>query len=195
MLKNRAGRSGFTLPEVLVTVAIVAVLAAVVVPAVTQQIGRADAPSFNASVGSLRTAITSFVSDVRAYPGQLDHLQADIDAADFTLFEDGDGTGAPLYTAAQVARWRGPYDNSGAVNGVITLGMDWQTTNVLQDSGYVVVSLTKAAGATVTDAAELDAAVDGANGAGAGLIRWDVTATPALTPANTVRLFLMSSAK
>ena len=195
MFKNRSRRNGFTLPEVLVTVAIVAVLAAVVVPAVTQQIGRADAPTFDASVNSLRTAITSFVSDVRAFPGQVDHLQADIQTTDFSLFEDGDGTGAPTYTNAQTGRWRGPYDNSGVVTGVIGLGMDWTTTNLLMDStNYLVVEITRT-GATEVDAEELDDAVDGGNGATVGLVRWEVGTAPALEPVEMVRLFLMSSAR
>lgn len=196
MLKNRAGRTGFTLPEVLVTVAIVAVLAAVVVPAVTQQISKADAPAFSASVGSLRTSITSFVSDVRALPGELEHLQRQILVADFTLFGDGTGTGAPTYTASQAARWRGPYDNSGSIVGNMVMGMGWQTTNVLMDSlNYLVVEITKTAGADATDAVELDEAIDGGNGATTGLVRWEVGVAPALDPLNRIRLFLMSSAQ
>ena len=74
MFKNRSGRNGFTLPEVLVTVAIVAVLAAVVVPAVTQQLGKGDAPAFVSSMNSMRTAITSFAADVRQLPGEVSQL-------------------------------------------------------------------------------------------------------------------------
>ena len=196
MVRNRTRRRGFTLPEVLVTVAIVAVLAAVVVPAVTQQLGKADVPTFQASMGSLRTAITSFISDVKVYPGQVDHLQTAIQTTDFTLSVLGAGVGAPLYTAAQAGRWKGPYDNSGSVTGTLVLGMDWQTTNVLMDSsGYLVVEITKADGADSTDAALLDIAIDGSNSKTTGLIRWELGTAPALDPADKIRIFLMSSAK
>jgi prepilin-type N-terminal cleavage/methylation domain-containing protein len=195
MFKKHSRRSGFTLPEVLVTVAIVAVLAAMVVPAVTQQIGKADVPTFQTSMGSLRTAITSFVSDVKAFPGQVDHLQTDIATTDYTLSILGAGVGAPLYTQSQVDKWKGPYDNSGSATGAITLGMDWQTTNVLMDSlGYLVVEITKT-NADSTDAALLDIAIDGTNSKTTGLVRWELGTGAALDPANKIRLFLMSSAR
>lgn len=198
MFKSRSRRAGFTLAEVLVTVAIIAILAAVVVPAVTQQVTKADVPAFTSSVNGLRTAITGFVSDVRKFPGQVDHLQVAIAPTDFELFEDGDGTGAPTYTAAAVARWRGPYDNTSGTSGQITLGYGWRTSNILMDSlGYLVVELTKTGGADSTDAHELEVAIDG-GGVGSnltGLVRYENGALLALDPANTIRLFLMSSAR
>lgn len=196
MFKNRAGRAGFTLPEVLVTVAIVAVLAAVVVPAVTQQLGRADAPAFNSSVNSLRTAITSFASDVRQLPGEVSQLQTAITTLDTRLARTADSVGAE-YSAAFVARWRGPYESSGISTGALEIGDSWVTADNLIDStgtGYLVAYLTRT-GAVITDAVALDAAVDNGNGATAGFIRWDATDTPDLKPVNTVFLFLMSSAR
>lgn len=205
MFNRSRHRGGFTLPEVLVTVAIVAVLAAMVVPAVTQQLSKGDAPAFNTSVGSLATAVTSFVSDVRKLPGKVDDLQTKPTAAtDFDLSADGvgaaAGTGAPqgtAFTTAVANRWRGPYENSGNTTGVIPLGYGWSTTNAMYDSlNYVVVAMLQA-GADSTDALALDIAVDNSSGPNAGKIRWK-TATPGaapLTPANTIRLFLMSSAR
>lgn len=193
MLKSR--RSGFTLPEVLVTVAIVAVLAAVVVPAVTQQIGKADSPGFTSSANSLRTAITSFVSDVKKFPGDIEDLQVQPTVADFEL--SATGAAGTTYSAATVARWRGPYDNSGGTTGTLLIGYGWSTTSVVYDSlGYVVVALSKA-GADSTDANALEVAIDG-GGVGSnatGSIRYLNGATNTLSPANTVRLFLMSSAR
>lgn len=197
MFKQRNRRGGFTLPEVLVTVAIVAVLAAMVVPAVTQQISKGDAPSFLGSVTSLRTAIASFAADVRKLPGEVSQLSVDIDDADPPTEEDLAATadGGVAYTEAIAARWRGPYESSGTTTGIIPIGYGWSTADDLVDlNGYIVVSLTKT-DAVIADAVELDNAVDGGNGATAGLIRWDATATPALTPANTISMYLMSSAK
>lgn len=205
MVRNRTRRRGFTLPEVLVTVAIVAVLAAIVVPAVTQQVGKADAPSFKTSVASLRMAITSFVADVRKYPGKVDDLQTKPTAStDFDLSADGlgaaAGTGSPqgtAFTTAIANRWRGPYENSGNLTGIIPLGYGWSTTNALYDSNtYVVVAISKTPADSI-DAVELDQAIDNGNGPTTGAIRWK-TATagsPPLSPANTIRIYLMSSAR
>ncbi|HEY6219284.1 MAG TPA: type II secretion system protein, partial [Gemmatimonadaceae bacterium] len=53
---------GFTLPEVLVTVTIVAVLAAVMVPAVINQVSKGDVPAVGQDIDALRTAITTFAA-------------------------------------------------------------------------------------------------------------------------------------
>jgi len=205
MVRNRTRRRGFTLPEVLVTVAIVAVLAAIVVPAVTQQVGKADAPSFKSSLASLRTAITSFVADVRRYPGKINDLQTKPTAAtDFDLSADGvgaaAGTGLPqgtAFTTAVANRWRGPYENSGNTSGVIPIGYGWSTTNAVYDSNsYVVVAILKASADSV-DAVELDQAIDNSSGPTAGVIRWKTATAGAapLSPPNTIRVYLMSSAR
>jgi len=188
-------RSGFTLPEVLVTVAIVAVLAAMVVPAVTQQLSKADSPSFLGSVTSLRTTIASFASDVRQLPGEFSQLETAITTSDTKLAQTRDSVGA-AFTTVYVNRWRGPYETQGS-SGVIPLGMGWSTDDDMIDSlgtGYIVAQITLGT-TVVSDAIALDAAVDGGNGANAGMIRWDATATPALTPVNKAYLFLMSSAR
>jgi prepilin-type N-terminal cleavage/methylation domain-containing protein len=186
---HRKNRRGFTLPEVLVTVAIIAVLAAVVVPAVTQQVSKGDAPAFISTVNGIRTALTTFVSDTRRIPGKLDHLQDSIATTDDDLF----GT---AYTQTAVNAWKGPYDNSGVSDGVISVGYGWKTDDALKDTAnYVVVVLTKAS-ADTTDAHELDVAIDGGNGGGAGIVRYDpdTDGSGPLTPANKIWLFLMSSA-
>jgi type IV pilus assembly protein PilE len=200
MFKQHSGRSGFTLPEVLVTVAIIAVLAAMVVPAVTQQIGKGDAPSMQGSVTGLRTAVTSFVSDVRKFPGAVTQLQDPISNTDKEL-----GTTAAngtAFTTAIAGRWKGPYESSGNTTGQIPLGQGWVTVDSIFKTSapaYTVFSLTKT-NATVGDAADLDMLVDGVGIADstAGLIRWHpaaLSATAALVPAATVMLYLMSAAQ
>src|SRR5437764_10627601 len=73
-MRKSFNRRGFTLPEVLVTVTIVAVLAAVMVPAVLNQVGKGDIPSVAQDLGAIRTAITTFAADTRRFPGHLTDL-------------------------------------------------------------------------------------------------------------------------
>src|SRR5438477_11685217 len=67
-MSTKRRRSGFTLPEVLVTVTVVAVLAAVVVPAVTQYSSKGDTPTLLGDIDQVRSAVTAYVADVKAYP-------------------------------------------------------------------------------------------------------------------------------
>lgn len=139
MLKNRSSRTGFTLPEVLVTVAIVAVLAAIVIPTVTQQISKGDETSLVSSVQTTRSGLTAFVSDVRKFPDGLVDLYAK--PAGTAL----DITGVAYGTAA-VARWRGPYlTGSRTAGDTLTVGLAG-LAEVLKDSlvgttNYVVATL------------------------------------------------------
>src|SRR5687767_13757318 len=102
MFNKQSQRSGFTLPEVLVTIAIVAVLAAAVVPTVTQQLSKGDDSSVTSGLTGLRTSVTEFVADTRKFPGALDDI--------FTrpLATADDAFGADYGTQANV-RWNGPY--------------------------------------------------------------------------------------
>ena len=195
MFKQRSRRSGFTLPEVLVTVAIVAVLAAMVVPAVTQQISKGDAPSTLGSVTSLRTALASFVADVRALPGTVDQLSVDIDNTKRRINTNCTAPNGALYSTAIADRWRGPYENSGVTTGQIPIGMGWVTSNCIVDSlGYVVVTLTLTGGARA-DHVQLDAAIDNGNGYNAGMLRWNETVAGTADVPGTVKLLLSSSAQ
>jgi prepilin-type N-terminal cleavage/methylation domain-containing protein len=95
-------RRAFTLPEVLVTVTIVAVLAAVVVPAVLNQVSKGDTAGLAGDVGALRTAITSFTTDTRHYPRTIQDLIRVPDKDSLDLM----GT---AYGATAVNAWKGPY--------------------------------------------------------------------------------------
>lgn len=200
-MKKRA-RRGFTLPEVLVTVTVVAVLAAVVVPAVTQYVSKGDAPASEQDFNQIRNAITSYVADTRHYPANIYALTAD----------DG-STG-----------WKGPYlqasvsgntavgtGNGGFVsNGVgITLG---QNSNGAISSttvtGYLTVDLTITGKASPTcqDLYNLDKQIDQGSGttstatasadATTGALTWTNTScTTASDPAPTATFKLVSVGK
>lgn len=99
---RKVARGGFTLPEVLVTIAIVATLAAVLLPALNNQLSKGDAGRLTSDLVAVQTAVGAFTSDVRRYPKLLVDLKTKPTAtADDILNND--------YTASLVARWRGPY--------------------------------------------------------------------------------------
>jgi type II secretory pathway pseudopilin PulG len=178
------------LPEVLVTVAIVAVLASVVVPTVTSQIGKGDEASFQTGTTNLRTGITAFVSDTRKWPGRVSDLFNQPVAADLDLF--GGAYGAPA-----AARWKGPYV-SGALGptdslyvtlATIRSGFKDSTLANVGSSGYVIATLLDVT--TLAQIARLDTLVDGATGFDAGTLQWLAGAGPFAN--GSAKLALMGS--
>lgn len=107
-IARETGRRGLTLPEVLVTLAIIAILAAVMIPALTGQIAKGDAGRVAEDLKSIQTGMGAFVSDVRRYPRTVNQLTLKIQppGTDATLLN---GLGGVAYTLGQVSRWRGPY--------------------------------------------------------------------------------------
>lgn len=181
MIKRRSTRRGFTLPEVLVTVAIVSILAAVVVPAVTQQLSKADAPSLAASIGSLRTGMTAFVTDIRKFPRRVSFLANPITATDSTL-DLGES-----FSSSGVAKWRGPYVSFAMKRGdSVPLGMSL----FARDSMWKASNMMTVGIGGVTDTMELhriDSLVDNLSGSAAGSLRWTGS------PATSVTYLLMGS--
>jgi type IV pilus assembly protein PilE len=106
MAIRKRNKRGFTLGEVLVTVAIVAVLAAVVIPSIGSQITKGDLGRTSSDLLTMRSAIEQFLSDVRKYPRNVQQLtQAPVAlTAGWTDLANGG-----QYSAQEVARWRGPY--------------------------------------------------------------------------------------
>ena len=99
---RKTARRGFTLAEVLVTVTIVAVLAAVMVPAVINQVAKGDVPSVAQDFSGIQTAVTTFATDVHRFPSQLSQL-----GGSFITSTAKDFSGTAF--GADSARFRGPY--------------------------------------------------------------------------------------
>jgi prepilin-type N-terminal cleavage/methylation domain-containing protein len=191
MLTKRSRRAAFTLAEVLVTVAIVAILAAVVVPAVTNQISKGDEANIASTASSVRTGITAFVSDTRKFPGRVSDLfnaiigtNKDITVADY---------GTPVAN-----KWKGPYmSGSLAAADSMPVGLGF-LRNTLKDSGFAALTsgyVIATISGVYTDAAALriDSLIDNANGRTAGTVQWrPIVAAPAL-PDSSVKLQLMGS--
>ncbi|HEY9226538.1 MAG TPA: prepilin-type N-terminal cleavage/methylation domain-containing protein [Gemmatimonadaceae bacterium] len=125
-------RSGFTLPEILVTVTVIAVLAAAVVPAVTQYVNKGNAPASQQDIQQLQNAVTGFTADVRHYPGDLQQLVTPIVATSGSGDSlNLDGAASPVqFTAVEAARWRGPY-TSAAITTSSTGGGQFTSNGLL----------------------------------------------------------------
>ena len=97
-------RSGFTLIETIVTVGILAVLAAFVVPTVIQKAGVGDPVKVQNDLNTVRTGLETFATDSKAgFPQLLYSLTATpvLNTArliDSTKMSDG-----------QISKWNGPY--------------------------------------------------------------------------------------
>lgn len=94
---------GFTLAEVIVSVAIAAVLAAAIVPTVEGRMTRARGEALAHELLSLQTALNAFRQNVGNYPKNLDYLT--------TMGTEKYCTGIPTktFSAGDQSNWRGPY--------------------------------------------------------------------------------------
>ena len=193
MSKNRSSRTGFTLPEVLVTVAIVAVLAAIVVPTVTNQISKGDDTNLATNIADIRTSMTAFVSDARKYPSRLQNMTTVPLATDLDLF-------GGQFGAAAVARWKGPYLSTSlkALSNTlktdsIFIGLAYAVDS-LADTLYVapnkgIIGLKLGGVANTAAALHIDSLLDNGDGQAAGNVRW-LGAPPAVTGNRVVMLLL-----
>jgi len=97
-------RAGFTLIETIVTVGLVAVLAAFVIPTVIQKAGSGDPVKVQNDLNSVGTAIQTFATDLKnGFPHQLSTV-INKPVAGTDRFID-----STALLANQVATWNGPY--------------------------------------------------------------------------------------
>jgi prepilin-type N-terminal cleavage/methylation domain-containing protein len=189
---NRS-RRGFTLPEVLVTVAIVAVLAAVIVPTVTNQLSKGDDTNLPTNVASLRSAITAFVTDTRKFPSRIQHLQVAPQTTDLDVEGNAYGTAAN--------KWKGPYLAGGLKAASTTARTDsanWALAFAVDSLDDAVANAPFGStngvfvilGGVSTRAAamHIDSLIDAGNDSTAGSVRW--RAAGAGAPDNA-RLYLL----
>jgi prepilin-type N-terminal cleavage/methylation domain-containing protein len=190
---TKSRRSGFTLPEILVTVTVIAVLAAVVVPAVTQYANKGDAPSAKSDVLQISGAITGFASDVRYYPGSLAQLTSVITTS------QTDASGAHTYSASDVNKWKGPYTPAtlNASGYAMIAGYQVQVGPTLSiASAWLQAPIALIAGAApaCSSVLQLDTAIDGTANSGAeattGQIQWTGTCTAALSTGTVLTSFV-----
>ena len=122
-------RSGFTLIETIVTVGLIAVIAAFVVPTVIQKAGSGDPVKVQNDLNTVRTAIETFATDTKnGFPHQISSLVIK-PVAGVDQYLD-----STAITSNQVAVWNGPYlgvNVSGAAGDSIATGYTAYIMNFL----------------------------------------------------------------
>lgn len=142
----RSKRAAFTLPEVLVTLAIVATLTAVLLPALNNQLAKGDAGRVTSDLVAINTAVGAFTSDVRRYPSALVQLKT-------APLSGGTDILGNTFGSSLIQRWRGPYlskdlDVNSAMptgfGGVISAALIQRSYNGIQYLSIQITGLTTA---------------------------------------------------
>ncbi len=164
--KIKNSHRGFTLAEVLVTLAIIAVMAAVLLPALNSQLSKGDTGRLASDLTSIQTAAQAFLSDVHRYPASVTQLTA----APPTNATDLTGATIP---STLIGRWKGPYltrDVLSATGGGGTIVTAFSTV-----SSALAITVT---GLSTADYTNLEATFDeGAISSSTGSVRQSTTSS------------------
>lgn len=124
-------RRGFTLVETVVTVGLLAVLAAFVVPSVIRKADSADPVKVASDLNSISTAVQTFTSDMKGImPGDIQDLTQPVlvnSVCNRVSPCDSVLSHREAYTASQAVLWKGPYLSASIE----------RDPNALLRSGYV----------------------------------------------------------
>lgn len=169
LTRSIRSRRGFTLAEVLVAFALIAVLAAMVVPTVRGRLQDGYEDALVQEFSSLASAITAYRQDVGKYPPKLDYLTAlPSGATDFC---------GRLLTPADSVKWRGPYVSriiSPTPNYTVAQKDSVQDQLSRPGANNAVIQIV-INGADTTTAHDVDLKVDGTVNKTSGTLVWGVS--------------------
>jgi type IV pilus assembly protein PilE len=159
-------RRGFTLAEVLVTIAIIAIMAAVLLPALNNQLSKGDTSRIASDLTNLQSGVQAFVSDIRQYPGTTNQLVNTLSGNDIS---------GVTFSASAIADWKGPYvsrDVLSNTGGRATIASAFTKTTT-SSSDFLTISLSPI---TEDQFASLEATLDegttSSTSSTAGIVRY-----------------------
>lgn len=146
---------GFTTAEILVSLAIIAVLTAVVMPVVTQRILHARTSALSQTLFGLSQGIAEYKKAVSLYPGQLTLLTT---TPTVGVATDACGN---LLTQSNINNWRGPYVSRQILSTGIPMGDGLiQNSMTRTTSGTSTVLLINTSDVDTKMATDLEADLD-----------------------------------
>jgi type IV pilus assembly protein PilE len=160
-------KSGFTLAEVLVTIAIIAIMAAVLLPALNNQLSKGDTSRIASDLTNLQSGVQAFVSDVRQYPSTTDQL--------VTTLTGSDANGV-TFSASAIDAWKGPYvsrDVLSNTGGRATISASF-TKTATSSTDFLTVTVSPISGDQFASLENtLDEGTTSSTSSSAGLVRFN----------------------
>lgn len=162
-----ADPGGFTLIEMLVTLAIAVILAGVVVPGVVRSLDRTRLDTGQKSLESIASAIAAFQNDIGEYPPTMSQLLIPL------VNGDQDICGSN-YNGGQRNQWDGPYITRDLPTGGLPIGIGKvrNSFTILTAAGGIDYLTIVTDSVEEADALAMDDRIDGDNSQGSGTIRW-----------------------
>ena len=158
---------GFTLAEILIALAILAVLAAVLYPTAAAQFRTGQSAAIGNQLDNLRQAIANYRQNVKAFPSALTQLTTQPTVASL------DACGATI--GANQALWRGPYINQNIVgdipvaDAIVINGLTRIPATGVNALGLLQISVASVDSALAVD---LERQFDGNSNFATGTIQW-----------------------
>ncbi len=191
MLKSPRRRRAFTVIEILVTLGILAIVAAILIPALRPRVNDAHASGIIDSINQIRQGVHAYKEDVGWYPRSLIQLQSrpPTGLAPVTAI-----CGQTLTSAHFTATWKGPYIAQRIESFGIQVGNSTISASLAYDPlaapvggglGQIVVSVSSVDRAVweITDLA-----FDSQLGQSDGAVQW--TETPLGSNTGTMNYFI-----
>jgi type II secretory pathway pseudopilin PulG len=176
-------RLAFSLVETLVALALIALIAALIIPTAKSQLNKGEVTAVTQNLQGIREAILAYRENVGLYPIQLVQLVTKPGVSGVTT-SSSCGTATP---AANIAKWRGPYlgqelTTSGLPSGdvlILNTMVRSPVTTASVPEGTLIIEVDNSVHDPPTQnfVNDVEAAIDGTTGSPltTGAIRWTAT--------------------